>query len=86
MKVWVVSLSPSIKKAVPPMGRDPFPMFFTSERVAREIARHWSMTYALDFRAYEVEAVITRKLKPLAASAERRRDGSPASRPAAPSR
>ena len=68
MKVWIVSPSPSIRKAVPPMGSDPFPMFFTSRRVAMEVAAHWSLTYMIDYRAYEVEAKITRKLKSLAAT------------------
>jgi hypothetical protein len=68
MKVWIVSASPSIRKAVPPMGCDPFPTFFPSRQVAMEVAAHWSMTYMLDYRAYEVEAKITRKLKRHAAA------------------
>lgn len=62
MKVFIVSPSRSISKAIPPLGGD-FPEFFTDQETAEKVRDHWAMRYRIRFDVYEVEARITRKVR-----------------------
>jgi hypothetical protein len=63
MKAFIVSRTPSVRKAMGTPGRDgcPFSIYHHARSTAQEVCDHMNERYAIGFKVFEVEVKIIKK-------------------------